>query len=167
MDYTKRLGIEKVKEYNYPIITFEGEDALFKNLEKINPNIVINDVLDTDKEYILKLKNRGYFVVNFEDLGEGSEFANIVINALYENSYPPENHYYGYKYVCLKDDFFIFSKKVVQKEVKTILITFGGTDPNNLTLRTLKAMEKLNLKDVFINVILGLGYNQKEELYIM
>ena len=164
MDNAKRLGIEKVKEYRYPIITFEGEDALFKNLEKINPNIVINDVLDTDKRYILKLKKRGYFVVNFEDLGEGSEFANIVINALYENSYPPENHYYGYKYVCFRDDFFIFSKKEVQKDVKKILITFGGADPNNLTLRTLKAVEKLNLKDIFIKVILGLGYNQKEEL---
>lgn len=164
MDYTKRLGIEKVKEYNYPIITFEGGNALFRNLEKINPDIVINDILDTSKEYILKLKNGGYFVVNFEDLGDGSEFADLVINALYENSYPPENHYYGYKYVCLRDDFFIFSKKEIQKEVKEILITFGGADPNNLTMRTLKSVEKLNLKDIFIKVVLGLGYSSREEL---
>lgn len=164
MDYTKRLGIEKVKEYNYPIITFKGENALFRNLEKINPDIVINDILDTSKEYILKLKNGGYFVVNFEDLGDGSEFADLVINALYENSYPPENHYYGYKYVCLRDDFFIFSKKEIQKEVKEILITFGGADPNNLTMRTLKSVEKLNLKDIFIKVVLGLGYSSREEL---
>ena len=160
----KKLGIEKVNEYNYPIITFRDKKELLNKIEKINPDIVINDILDTDKEYILDLKTKGYFVVNFEDLGEGSEHANIVINALYENSYPPENHYYGYKYVCLRDDFFIFSKKEVQKEVKTILITFGGVDPNNLTLRTLKAIEKLNLKNIFIKVILGLGYNQKEEL---
>lgn len=164
MDYTKRLGIEKVKEYNYPIITFEGENALFRNLEKINPDIVINDILDTSKEYILKLKNGGYFVVNFEDLCDGSEFADLVINALYENSYPPENHYYGYKYVCLRDDFFIFSEKEIQKEVKEILITFGGADPNNLTMRTLKSVEKLNLKDIFIKVVLGLGYSSREEL---
>ncbi len=164
MDYTKRLGIEKVKEYNYSIITFEGENALFRNLEKINPDIVINDILDTSKEYMLKLKNGGYFVVNFEDLGDGSEFADLVINALYENSYPPENHYYGYKYVCLRDDFFIFSKKEIQKEVKEILITFGGADPNNLTMRTLKSVEKLNLKDIFIKVVLGLGYSSREEL---
>ena len=165
MDYhTKRLGIEKVKEYNYPIITFEGENALFRNLEKINPDIVINDILDTSKGYILKLKNGGHFVVNFENLGDGTEFADLVINALYENSYPPENHYYGYKYVCLRDDFFIFSKKEIQKEVKEILITFGGADPNNLTMRTLKSVEKLNLKDIFIKVVLGLGYSSREEL---
>ena len=164
MNETKKLGIEKVEEYNYPIITFKDKKELFKKTEKINPDIVINDILDTDKEYILKLKTNGYFVVNFEDLGEGSEFANIVINALYENSYPPRNHYYGYKYECLRDEFYIFPQKEIEKEVKEILITFGGTDPNNLTLKTLKAVQQLNLKDIFIKVILGLGYNQKEEL---
>jgi len=164
IDYTKRLAIEKVKEYNFPIITFKDKNGLFETLEKINPNIVINDILDTDKEYILKLKNRGYFVVNFEDAGKGSEFADIVINSLYENSHPSENHYYGHKYACLRDEFYIFPKKEVKKEVKEILITFGGVDPNNLTLRTLKAIKKLNLKNVLIKVVLGLGYSSREKL---
>jgi spore coat polysaccharide biosynthesis predicted glycosyltransferase SpsG len=165
MNKTKKVGIEKVKEYKYPVITFKEEKELFERLEEITPGIVINDILDTSKEYILNLKDKGYFVVNFEDMGEGSEFADIVINALYENSYPPENHYYGYKYVCLRDEFYIFPKKGIKKEVKEILITFGGTDPNNLTFRTLKAIERLDLIDLFINVILGLGYKQKKGLY--
>lgn len=164
MNSKKKLGIEKVKEYNYPIITFEDKNTLFNKLEEIRPNIVINDILNTTKEYIFELKKRNFFVVNFEDLGEGSEFADVVINALYENSYPSKNHYYGYKYVCLRDEFFIFPPKKVKKEVKNILITFGGTDPNNLTMRTLKAIKNLNLKGVFINVVLGLGYRWKEEI---
>ena len=165
MNENKKLGIKKVSEYNYPTITFKDKKELLKKIEKINPDIVINDILDTDKEYIFNLKRRGYFVVNFEDLGEGSEYADLVINALYENSYPKKNNFYGYKYVCFRDEFYIFPKKEVRKRVKNILITFGGTDPNNLTLRTLKAIEKLSLKDIFINVVLGLGYGPKEELY--
>ena len=31
------------------------------------------------------LKDRGCFVVNFEDLGEGAEVVDVVINALYED----------------------------------------------------------------------------------
>lgn len=165
MNKTKKLGIEKVKECNYSVITFKNEEDLFKKLEKINPTIIINDILDTDKEYILKLKHRGYFIVNFEDLGEGSKFADIIINALYENSYPPKNHYYGYKYVCLRDEFYIFPTKKIKKEVKEILITFGGTDSNNLTLKSIKAVEKLDLKNTSLTVILGLGYHPKKELY--
>jgi len=165
MNEDKKLGIEKVKEYKYPIIIFKTKEELLKKIERINPNIVINDILDTDKEYICDLKKKGYFVVNFEDMGEGAEYADIVINALYEKSYPSENHYYGYKYACLRDEFFIFPPKHVKKEVNNILITFGGSDPNNLTLKTLKALRKLNLKNIVITVILGLGYSQKEELY--
>lgn len=161
----RELGIEKVKEYNYPVITFRDDRELFEILDKINPDIVINDILDTDMEYVIRLKNKGYFVVNFEDLGRGSEFADIVINALYENSFPPKNHYYGYKYVCLRDEFFTCPQKKIEKEVRTILITFGGTDPNNLTLRALKAIEILNLKGIYINIVLGLGYGPKKELY--
>ena len=162
----KKIGIKKIKEYNYPIVTFKDNKELFRILKEINPDIIINDILDTDKKYIIKLKKRKYFIINFEDLGEGAKYADVVINALYENSYPSKNHYYGYKYVCLRDEFYIFSpKKEVSRNIRNILISFGGTDPNNLTIRTLKALEKIYLKDISIKIILGLGYNQKEKLY--
>jgi len=164
MDERKKLGIQKVKEYGYPVILFKNEKELFTKIDKISPNIIINDILDTDKGYIKKLKDRAYFIVNFEDLGEGSELADIVINSLYENSYPPKNHYYGYKYVCLREEFYIFPPKNVNKKVEQILVTFGGTDPNNLTLRSIRAISSLDLKNVSINIVLGLGYKKKQEL---
>jgi spore coat polysaccharide biosynthesis predicted glycosyltransferase SpsG len=52
----------------------------------------------------------------------------------------------------------------VKSDVKEILVIFGGSDPNNLTKRTLRSIEKLDLINVKISVILGLGYNQHEEL---
>lgn len=165
MDSARELGIQKVQEYHYPIKTFSNKDEMATALDEIKPDIIINDVLDTNREYIKSLQSKGYFVVNFEDLGEGTEYANIVINALYENSYPPQNHYYGYKYECLRDEFYIFPAKKPEPDVKAILITFGGTDPNDLTSRTLCAIEKLDPKTIKINVILGKGYRPKEKLY--
>jgi len=165
MDSARELGIQKVQEYHYPIKTFSNIDEMATVLDEIKPDIIINDVLDTSQEYIKSLQSKGYFVVNFEDLGEGAEYANIVINALYENSYPPKNHYYGYKYECLRDEFYIFPAKKPEPDVKTILITFGGTDPNDLTSRTLNALEKLDLRMIAINVILGKGYRPKKKLH--
>jgi CMP-N-acetylneuraminic acid synthetase/spore coat polysaccharide biosynthesis predicted glycosyltransferase SpsG len=164
MDESKKLGIEKVSEYNYPITTIANENDAFLKLDKIHPNIVINDILDTNENYILKLKEKGFFVVNFEDLGAGADCADVVVNALYEKSEPPHNSYYGYKYVCLRDEFFIFNPKEIEKEVKNILLLFGGSDPNNLTLRSLKAIEKLSLENISVSVILGLGYGFKNKL---
>ncbi len=164
MDESKKLGIEKVSEYNYPIVTFAERDDMLLKLDEIHPDIVINDILDTDEDYILKLKEKGFFTVNFEDLGAGADYADLVVNALYEKSEPPSNSYYGYKYVCLRDEFFIFNPKEIEKDVKKILLLFGGSDPNNLTLRSLKAAEKLNLRDISVSVVLGLGYGFKNEL---
>jgi len=165
MDQSKKLGIKKVKEYNFKVIEFNGEDELYNKLEELSPHIVINDILDTKREYISKLKERGYFVVNFEDLGTGASIADVVINALYERSAPPHNSYYGHKYVCLRDEFYIFRPRRIRKKVKQILALFGGVDQNNLTLRFIKAIKLLNLKDVLIFIVLGRGYKFQNTLY--
>lgn len=165
MNKNKKAGVEKVSSSNFSIVTFDDDNELFEKLEQINPDIIINDILDTNADYVAKLKSMGNFIVNFEDLGEGSEYANIVINSLYEHSYPPENHYFGHKYVCLRDEFYLVPTKKTNESVQNIMITFGGTDPSNLTLRTLKSIKSLNLKDVNVTVIMGLGYGPKEELY--
>jgi len=164
MDRQKTLGIRKVKEFNYPVATFKDSGDMFLRMREFNADIIINDILDTEKQYISRLKKENYFVVNFEDMGEGSEVADLVINALYENSNPPTNHYYGYKYVCLRDDFLLYRKKNISRNVKRILVVFGGTDPNNLTMKTLRAIEKLGLKEISFRVILGMGYNFEKEL---
>lgn len=164
MNKSKKLGIAKIEKSHFPLIVFDDDTNLYEKIKQLNPDIIINDILDTDKDYILKLKGMGYFVVNFEDLGDGGNFADIVINSLYENSYPPQNHYYGYKYVCLRDEFYMLPCKQIIKDVQTILVTYGGTDPNNLTLKSLKAIEHLDLKKIRVVVILGLGYGSQNEL---
>lgn len=165
MDSNKEIGIKKVLSHHFPVVTFDGERDLFSKLEQINPDIIINDILDTELNYIDQLKKMGYFIVNFEDLGDGTESANLVINSLYEYSHPASNHHYGHNYVCLRDEFYIVPSKKVEEPVRKILITFGGTDPNNLTLKALKAVRKMGRKNIQISIVLGFGYLPKGELY--
>jgi CMP-N-acetylneuraminic acid synthetase/spore coat polysaccharide biosynthesis predicted glycosyltransferase SpsG len=163
-DGSKELGARKLKEHNYPVLTFRNKTGPFEMLKKLKADIIVNDILDTDRKYISRLKNQGLFVVNFEDMGEGAELADIVINALYENGPPADNHYYGYRYLCLRDEFHIFPPPEVRDKVKNILITFGGVDENNLTIRTLRAIEGLKLRSSRVVVIIGIGYPYKERL---
>lgn len=162
----EELGISKVKEHNFKVVTFSREDEILKIIDEINPDIVINDILDTSEEYVKQLKERDIFIVNFEDLGEGARYADIVFNALYEwSGIDQENVYYGYKYECLRETFYLFPvKEKPRKRVKNILITFGGTDPNDLTRRVLNVLRKAEIRNVLINVILGLGYKKRDEI---
>ena len=163
LDESHKLGIDIVSSYNYPYDVYSGSDDLFDKLGKYRPQIVINDILDTSSEYILKLKTQGYFVVNFEDLGTGTEFADVVFDAFYEHDLSENHIFSGPKYYILKDEFYFQPEKIITQKVGNILISFDGMDSNNLTESVINAITKTNY-DGRINVILGLAYPDKEGL---
>lgn len=132
-------------------------------IKDFKADIVINDILNTDVEYVKSLKSVGVRVVNFEDEGEGAQYADAVINALYEKDNPERNTFYGSDYYLIRDEFVInSSNRRFSNHVNNILILFGGTDPCNLTNKTVHAL--LKLSNVHITVILGLGYNYYDEV---
>jgi CMP-N-acetylneuraminic acid synthetase/spore coat polysaccharide biosynthesis predicted glycosyltransferase SpsG len=155
MDSRYTLGISIVEQHKQRVVTFSG-DAM-PLIESLNPDIIINDILDTDTHYMQALKRMGKFVVNFEDLGEGAQYANLVINALYDSPVPYTNHLWGSDYVCLRDEFHSRKKNTLRPEVKNILVTFGGVDEQNLTCKVLSALHRCNT-ETKVTVILGLGY---------
>lgn len=136
---------------------------------ELDSDIVINDVLDTNGEYVRRLRDSGFFIVNFEDLGDGSNFAHLVFNALYEKTNPKLNHRFGYEYECLNEHFLLYSPIEYDNFPKTLFVTFGGVDQNNLTLRVLKVaprlFEETSLEKIIL--VLGGGYSHNLDLDIV
>ncbi|MBN2723916.1 MAG: UDP-2,4-diacetamido-2,4,6-trideoxy-beta-L-altropyranose hydrolase [Deltaproteobacteria bacterium] len=163
-DKNHSLGVDKIASSFYPYRTFTNEEELFRIVDEFKPDIVINDILDTSSDYMEKLKKDNYFCVNFEDMGNGSKVADIVINALYEESYPVKNHYFGKEWYLLRDEFFMLNPRDVSSEVREILITFGGTDQHNYTEKVINALEILKMENITITIVLGLGYEHIERL---
>ena len=163
LDEQYQLGIDIVDNHNYPYKLHDGKDDLLEILREYSPEIVVNDILNTSKEYIDSLKNDGYFVVNFEDLGTGTESADVVFDALYEHDVSERNIFTGHKYYILKDEFYFQPQKIITQAVNNVLITFGGTDPNNFTEKVIDSILSTSY-DGRINVILGLGYEGLESL---
>ncbi|RKY57872.1 MAG: hypothetical protein DRP95_06525 [Candidatus Latescibacterota bacterium] len=125
--------------------------------------MVINDILDTSADYVLRLKAAGLFVVNFEDFGPGIKYADLVINALYSDPLPGPRHLSGPDYVCLRDEFFSVPPKRLRPEVRRVLVTFGGVDIANLTAKVLRALERVPY-DFTVTCILSPGYSHTDEL---
>ena len=157
-DKKSELAAKYIAGFNYQVeICQEGEiiDAIASHA----PDIVINDILDTDSDYILEQKKIGCKVVNFEDLGDGANCADLVVNALYPHQISANtNTLVGAEYFCLRDEFLYPPKTLEHDKVKKVLITFGGVDEGNLTCRTLKLIAPLISNDVEVDVILGPGY---------
>ncbi len=158
------LGFDLVTQRNY-CAYMQNDDSLSDEIIRIEPDVVINDILNTNKEYVLHLKNNKIKVINFEDLGEGAEYADVVFNALYPENTVRPNHYFGPNYFCARDEFIFSETKKVNKKVKNILITFGGVDENNLTKKVLEAIYDYCVEqNIKINVITGLGYEKFSSL---
>ena len=160
LNENKEIGINIIKNYNYPYITHNDNNILSK-IKEYEPDIVVNDILNTTSSYIKSLKDEDYFVLNFEDLGGGVKYADLVCDALYEHKIPLKNLYSGHLYYILKDEFYYQPYKEIHPSVKEILLTFGGTDPNDLTKKTLNCILKSEFKGN-VKVILGLGYMDKK-----
>ena len=163
LDENHQMGIDMVNKFNCPYRVYDGEDELFDLLKRFNPHIVINDVSDTSKDYINRQKQLGFFVINFEDVGTGSEDADLVFDVLYEHDGGFGNIFIGYKYYLLRDEFYFQPKKIVNPNVDTVLIAFGGDDSNNLTERTLESVLGSGYAGR-IDVILPFNYSKKEQI---
>ncbi len=153
------LGFEFLDSYPYSINPIQDDAAFLDFLDQTKPDLVILDVLDTDETTMLAVKARTQKVVSLEDLGAGASLADIVINDLYTDFYPQENHWYGVRNAILGPQFeMVAPRPFLNAQVGTILIAFGGTDPNNLTAKALAALAQINFSEDVL-VILGPGYS--------
>ncbi|GAB3334723.1 glycosyltransferase [Marivirga atlantica] len=163
VDEKSELAFNKISAYNYKVLKQQAEN-LVDDVIGLKPDAVINDRLDTSISYIRKINKAGILTINFEDLGAGALEADLVINAIYPEQTSPENHYFGPQYFCAREEFYLHEEKTLSDKVERVLISFGGTDPNNYTQKVLNAIyDKCITSDIQIDVVLGLGYQHKIE----
>lgn len=97
------------------------------------PDLIINDVLDTTESEMAELRRLAP-VIAFEDLGPGARLASAVVNDLYESDRP--EYYTGHRYSILRPEFLARPPMPIAQRIIPILVSFGGTDPNDLTAKT-------------------------------
>ncbi|WP_298500324.1 cytidylyltransferase domain-containing protein [uncultured Methanobrevibacter sp.] len=163
IDEHYQLGVDMVDKNNFSYQTYDDMGDLLKYLRAYGPQIVINDILDTSEEYISALKIEDYFVVNFEDLGVGSDLADVVFDDLYEHELGARNVFTGHKYFILKDEFYYQPPKIITNAVNRVLIAFGQFDSNNVTEKIIDSILATNYEGR-IDVILGLDYEGLDNL---
>lgn len=159
-----QLAYDYISEMMYPVFLQKESKSLLDSVLELSPDMVVNDILNTDAPYVRGLKERGVLTINFEDEGDGAEYADVVINALYESP-KHKNMLAGHRYFCLRSEFLTAPKYTVRDRASNVLLSFGGTDHAGLTLRTLRIIAPHAVRlDFHISVILGRGYEHDGQL---
>jgi CMP-N-acetylneuraminic acid synthetase/spore coat polysaccharide biosynthesis predicted glycosyltransferase SpsG len=160
-----QLGVNKIKESNFHLREIDSENELMDVIREYQPDILINDILNTSAEYmdnVCKLVPR---VINFEDMGDGAGKADAVINALYSGG-KHLNEYNGVEYFFLRDEFFLTKPSEYHEQVRNITVLFGGSDPCNLTGKVLPVLTSIAEKypEIESHIITGFGYRYKNDI---
>lgn len=159
------LGLNKIKDSFFNFRTIRSCQDIFEIIKEFKPDIFINDILDTDAEYVSRLKEKVARVVNFEDKGTGIKYADCVINALYGGK-PENNVYSGFEYYFIRDEFIQTPPKTFSRQVKNVVVLFGGSDPSDLTRKVYPILQEISQEnsDMEFHIITGFGYQHKDEI---
>lgn len=153
----KPLGAEFFAEYPFEVATVASDLEFLSYARKSKADLVVLDRLDNLAEFVTLL---GGFckVVTFEDLGDGAEAADLLIADMYEHPrVPAERQLTGVENAILAPSFESLKRQITFREnVEEVLVLFGGTDPSNLAVTALRALEYLEFKGR-VTLVRGLG----------
>jgi spore coat polysaccharide biosynthesis predicted glycosyltransferase SpsG/CMP-N-acetylneuraminic acid synthetase len=154
------LGAKFFENKPFKHTSLAGEEEFFTKLNSTQPDLLILDVLNVEPELIINVRELvpNIKIISFEDDGIGGLDADVTIFDLIS---PKLTGYkkalVGSQYALIAPVFeFRVPPKKFSKSVDKIVIFFGGTDPSNLTLFTIRALEKLSFEGEVI-VFRGLG----------
>lgn len=135
-----------LKKQNIKTCVYNNSAHLLEELKSFNPNCIIHDSGNSERDLIRRLKSFNCPLIHFDDHGDGGTFADLVFQALYENpkDLSKEHFIYG-------PTGYIPAHKISYKNNNTlsdpphIVVAFPHEDPENLTYRTLRHLVQLHI----------------------
>lgn len=156
-------------EQGYKFLIDKGFNTLlYKNILdiEINCEYIIIDSYDVDKNIFDILKQKAKKLVYIDDLNLFDYNVNLVINTgvnaknMGYNFVSNKKFLLGCEYCILRKEFKQETKKSINKNVKNILITTGGSDKYNMTFEIFKFLKSI-LSKVDYHIIIGQAFNKE------
>ena len=159
-------------KFNVKILPYDAEviAPLTACLHACGANLLINDVLDTDVEYMAAVRPADCAIVNFDDAGPGRHLADCRINALPSKimSEEQDNHIYqGPNYLLLGAEFSPTAANRIRGEsLNSLLVTLGGSDTYGNTLAVVAALQSFESLPP-AHIITGPAFRHHDELHAL
>jgi UDP-2,4-diacetamido-2,4,6-trideoxy-beta-L-altropyranose hydrolase len=175
-DLEARLRFEEMVVINLSTEPGSLDDAC-KTIEcaqAAHASWVVLDGYHFDSTYQRIVKQSGWPLLVVDDYGHADHYyADFVLNQnvyAHQNLYSSREKYthllLGPHYVFLRREFVKYrrwERTIVDHSCK-LLVTLGGADPENVTLRVVRALEKGHRKDLEVVVVAGASYPHYENL---
>tara|TARA_B110000438_G_scaffold175268_1_gene167517 strand:+ start:314 stop:1279 length:966 start_codon:yes stop_codon:yes gene_type:complete len=161
-----KTAIDIIEQHHFPYLIVEDfNTSLIKKRD--NTDATLLDIQDTKLSFIHEIRKQSPKIISFEDQGEGRNLVDLLIDSNL-NSDDSKNipqkvkTLFGLSYSVLGPNFEIqhTKKRDFSDNIESLLLTFGGTDPHNITLDLAKQVPN-NIKTT---IILGAGFKNEDGL---
>lgn len=132
----------------------------------------VADGYNFDSKYQRRIKDLGYKLLVIDDMAELDHYyADLILN---QNIYAQQLRYsfdsytrllLGTNYALLRTEFLEYkSRPDIPELARKILITLGGSDPDNVTLKIIRALKIVNIDNMEVVIVLGPENIHREEI---
>ncbi|MFR1380456.1 MAG: UDP-2,4-diacetamido-2,4,6-trideoxy-beta-L-altropyranose hydrolase [Clostridium neonatale] len=176
IDRKYEAGINIIEENEFEVLKIEDENVINDILvlqREYKADIIITDSYEVNKDYFNSLKSHFKLTGYVDDINKCYMNVDFIINQNINAKYldysktTKENTrmFLGPQYCMLREEFKIACNEKQEKDsVEDILLTLGGMDDNNNTMKVLNNIKGLKQK---IHVVLGNAFddNVKRQVY--
>jgi spore coat polysaccharide biosynthesis predicted glycosyltransferase SpsG len=141
-------GLVTVSRAGYAVrVVGDGkQETYLEHIRDYAPAILINDLPVLDRAYLTALSHLGATTVNLvdtiDDLETTDHYAQVIVSVMKQERETPEGFYAGPEYAILREHFH-GREKEVRERPRLVLLSFGGSDPQGLTLKAARALQSL------------------------
>jgi spore coat polysaccharide biosynthesis predicted glycosyltransferase SpsG/CMP-N-acetylneuraminic acid synthetase len=161
-------GLKTVSARGYAVRVAGDErlDTLVEHVRDFAPEILVNDLPVLDAAYLRALSHLGCTTVNLvdtpDDLETTEHYEQVIVSVMTQERETPENFYAGPAYAILREQF-RGREKDVREAARTVLLSFGGSDPQGLTVKAARALAPLD-RGVELVAVAGPAFSWRREL---
>ena len=160
-------AIDLVKNYFFKVIIYKTNEDLSKKIVSMKISAVINDTRGMNSNLSNILKEKGIKIISINEMDPiSAKNCDLIINPEFEfygySLGSPATYLAGYQYNIVRDDVLMFPIKKMPEKIEKILITMGGSDPENTTYKILTYLQNISsMKSKEIYVVIG-GFFKEE-----
>jgi UDP-2,4-diacetamido-2,4,6-trideoxy-beta-L-altropyranose hydrolase len=174
------LRLKKNENRFYELSANEDEFGLADELSEINGfisqkpvDILVVDSYHVDYNYLQELRDKCRLLVYIDDINSFVYPVDILINGNitgeymgYSRNSSEEILLLGPQYNMIRSEFKNLPSRIVNREIKEMLVTTGGSDPCGMSIKIIKAMLSDTLfKNIRINLVIGAGFKEKDKIH--
>ncbi len=163
---------ERLRGEGVRVVRIEGAVGGERDLEQTIalarsevPSWVVTDGYQFGSHYPRTLKDAGFRVMSVDDNGRcGTYAADFVLNQnihacedLYQDRAPHTRLLLGPEYALLRREFTCLGgyQRKIRSVARNLLVAMGGSDPGNVTLRVLEAINQVDVPALRVAVVAG------------